>query len=126
MFKLIWSKSTEKFCFCFICSDLELQYFISYVQLHIIHNYMVVYIKLLMPSFLNENVTVKKFWILFEENMVAIFYVKLLLYNLFTLKALHWNALDWVHNFFANNNHFNLRDRTGKYVPIRATVVPIS
>lgn len=40
-----------------------------------------------MPSFLNENNTVKKFWILFEENMVAIFYVKLLLYNLFYIEG---------------------------------------
>lgn len=87
MFKLIWSKSTEKFCFCFFYLDLELQYVISYVQLHIIHNYTVLYIKLLMPSFLNENIIVKKFWILFEENMVAILHVKLLLYNPFYIEG---------------------------------------
>jgi len=43
--RLIWFKTTEKFNFFFFTLDLELQYIVSNVQLCIIDNYIVVYIK---------------------------------------------------------------------------------
>lgn len=125
---LIWFRTTEKFNFCFLCLDLEHQYVLSYVQLHITHNYIVVYIMLSMSSFLNENVNCEEIldfvWGKYSSYILCIFFR--LQFIFFTWKALHQNALNQVHNFFANDNHFNLRDRRGKCVPLRTSVVAIS
>lgn len=51
---------------------------------------------ILMPIFLNENIIVKKFWILFGENTISIFYVKILGYNLSFLHGEHYTRMLWT------------------------------